>query len=220
MVFSYELFDALPLHRLIGGADGEVHELLVSVDADGAFRFAEGELSDPQLKALLGDPARDLRPGQIADLSPHWRPLYRQLANTLERGLLITCDYGFERPQLLDDRIRHHGTLACYRRHTVHRNALADLGTQDLTAHVDFTALREEGELVGLETVAFTRQARWLVAGGVFERLRQDDPTGRLAARTLLDPEGMGEEIRVLVQARSVDAARLLDAELLGVGKR
>lgn len=210
LVFSYELFDALPVHRLIGRADGSLGELWVDLDSDGHFAWREGELSDPSLPALLGDAS--LAPGQVADLSPEWAPLYGALARRLGRGLLVTCDYGFPRPQLLDPRIRRHGTLACYRRQTVHRDPFADVGAQDLTAHVDFTALIEAGEAAGLATFVLTRQALWLSACGLFEDLADAPAATRREAIALLDGEGMGEEIRVLVQARGVEPGRVLDA--------
>lgn len=214
MIFSYELFDALPVHRLIGRADGGVGELWVELDSAGGFAWREGELSDPALVALLGGAA--LAPGQVADLAPGWAPLYRRLARRLGRGLLVTCDYGFPRERLLDARIRPHGTLAAYSRQRVHRNPFVLVGEQDLTAHVDFTALVEAGEAEGLETFALTRQARWLAACGLFEDLAGADSDTRQQAMALLDGEGMGEEIRVLVQARGIDPAAVLDRALLG----
>jgi SAM-dependent MidA family methyltransferase len=214
LVFSYELFDALPVHRLIGRRDGSLGELWVGLDERGEFAWREGEPSRPDLGALVGGVA--LEAGQVADLAPGWAPLYGELARRLGRGLLVTCDYGFERDRLLDPRIRRHGTLACYRRQRVHRNPFAAVGEQDLTAHVDFTALREAGEAAGLATVAFTRQALWLTACGVFDDLAGAGLATRQEAMALLDGEGMGEEIRVLVQARGLDAAEVLPPEVLG----
>ncbi len=215
LVFSYELFDALPLHRLIGRAAGSPGELWVGHGPDGGFAWVEGELSRSDLADLLPEtPA--LESGQIADLSPDWAPLYQRLAARLGRGLMVTCDYGFETCRLLDPRIRRRGTLACYRRQRVHRNPFVDVGEQDLTAHIDFDVLRRAGEAVGLETVAFTRQALWLTACGIFDGLAEADPATRQEARMLLDGAGMGEEIRVLVQARDVDASALLDLSMIG----
>lgn len=221
LVFSYELFDALAVHRLIGRDDGAVGELWVVRGEAGRLAWESGELSRPELADLLGP--ESLVRGQVADLAPGWAPLYRRLARTLGRGLLVTCDYGYERRRLLDPRVRRHGTLAAYRRHRVHRDVLSDLGEQDLTAHVDFTALREAGEAEGLETVAFTRQALWLAALGIFEELspegeRAADLSRRQEAAMLLDPEGMGEEIRVLVQGRGIDVEGIVDSDLLGSG--
>ncbi|SRR6266545_385738 len=210
LIFSYELFDALPVHRLIGRAGGSVGELWVDRGEDGGFAWREGELSDPALLDLLRDPDFRLQPGQVADLSPGWAPLYGELARKLGRGLLVTCDYGYERDLLLDPRVRMHGTLACYSRHRVHRNPFVLVGEQDLTAHVDFTALRQAGEAAGLTTCSFTRQALWLAACGLFEDLQGAPAETRLAAMALLDGEGMGEDIRVLVQARGIDLAAVL----------
>lgn len=202
VVFSYELFDAVPVHRLIGRADGTLGELLVDWRADQGFFWVESDLSSDELRELLG--SHVLEPGQIADLAPSWRPLYRELARGLRRGLLVTCDYGYERPRLLDARVRRHGTVACYSRHRVDRDALSSLGRKDLTAHVDFTALRETGEAEGLVTVALTRQALWLVAAGIFDEIAATGAPASAQARMLLDGEGMGEEIRVLVQSRGL----------------
>jgi SAM-dependent MidA family methyltransferase len=215
MVFSYELFDALPVHRLVGLGEGNVGELLVGVGPDGSFVWREEEISDPGLEDLFADECERLEPGQIADLSPQWRRLYGQMAEKLGRGLLVTCDYGFPRSQLLDRRVRFKGTLACYRQQRVHRNPLLYVGEQDLTAHVDFTVLMEEGETQGLETVALTRQAAWLTSSGIFEGLAEADQKERLEAITLLDPAGMGGEIRVLVQARDLDVVEVLDTGYL-----
>ena len=215
VVFSYELFDALPIHRLVGRRETEVGELLVGLAPDGVLVWREARLSDPALERLLGGGKESLLRGQIADLSPDWTPLYGEMAEKLSRGLLVTCDYGFPRRQLLDRRVRPHGTLACYRRQQVHRNPLIDVGKQDLTAHVDFTALMEEGERRGLETVALTRQAGWLTACGIFENLADADQIERLEAMTLLDPSGMGEDIRVLIQSRGLEVEEILDLQYL-----
>lgn len=212
MIFSYELFDALPIHRLIGRADGGVGELWVDLDGDGGFIWKEGELSEPTLAGLLG--GRALQPGQIADLAPAWAPLYSELAKKLGRGLLVTCDYGYQRDLLLDPRVRRHGTLACYTRQRVHRNPFVKVGEQDLTAHVDLTTLLRTGEEAGLTTVTLTRQALWLAACGLFADLTDAGPAERQAAMALLDGEGMGEDIRVLVQARDVRVDELFDVDL------
>jgi SAM-dependent MidA family methyltransferase len=205
LVFSYELFDALPVHRLVRRGEG-LQELLVTRDGSG-FGWLEGPLSDPRLK-LWNDSS--LEEGQIADVTPEWGVLYRELARRLDCGLVVTCDYGFSRRRLLDARVRRHGTLSCYREHRVHRNPFVDIGRQDLTAHVDFTTLIESGEDEGLETVGLFRQAEWLAATGILDGMSSRSPEERIEVMELMNLEGMGEEIRVLVQSRGVDAAEVL----------
>jgi SAM-dependent MidA family methyltransferase len=213
LVFSYELFDALPVHRVVGREHDEPGELWVALGEDGGFRWHTGELSRPELADILREAEVRLLPGQIADLAPSAAPLYRELARGLGRGLLVTCDYGFESANLFDPRVRRHGTLACHRRHTVHRDPFRHVGEQDLTAHVDFGRLRRVGEEEGLRTVAFTRQAPWLLACGLAAQLEGADDAVRRDAAHLLDGEGMGEAIRVLVQQRAIDDQALFAPE-------
>jgi SAM-dependent MidA family methyltransferase len=213
LIFSYELFDALPVHRLIGREGERPGELWVALDETERFRWQSGELSDPKLVAALERARIRLRPGQIADVALEAEALYRRLARGLGRGLLVTCDYGFDTGSLFDPRARFHGTLACHRRHTVHRNPFCEIGGQDLTAHVDFGLLARVGESEGLHTLAFTRQTPWLLACGLADDLAVAAPARRRDAQVLLDGEGMGEAIRVLVQARDVDSAALFATE-------
>jgi len=201
LVFSYELFDALPVHRLVM-REGALREIGVRVGAEGAFEWMEGPASKEGVAAL---PDVQLQEGQIADVAPGWRPLYRSLAERLGRGLLVTCDYGFETARLFDPRVRMHGTLACYRAHRVHRDPFVAVGEQDLTAHVDLSVLIDEGEQAGLRTFALTRQAPWLAATGLLEGLESASRRERLEAMQLMQLDGMGEEIRVLVQGREIE---------------
>ena len=220
MVFSYELFDALPVHRVVGRPDGGYSELRVAATPEGAFGWVAQPPEDAALAETIAQRQIVLAPGQIAELALDAGALYRDLARALRRGLLVTCDYGFERRRLYDPRVRFDGTLACYRRHRVHRDAFAAPGEQDLTAHVDFDVLRAAGEAEGLETLAWTRQASWLVAAGLFDELATADDGERAAARRLLDGEGMGEEIRVLVQGRDQELEGLLAHPGLFAGDR
>jgi SAM-dependent MidA family methyltransferase len=214
LVFSYELFDALPVHRLMRDGDAAWSELWVGGDGAGAFTWRRRAPSRDDLPALLGDAADRVEAGQIVDVAPGWGPLYERLARCLGRGMLVTCDYGYERRRLLDPRVRRHGTLACYRRQTVHRDPFVDVGRQDLTAHVDFTTLVEAGERAGLTTVALASQAEWLGACGIFSGLEDADRATRLEAARLLDPEGMGADIKVLVQSRDMDVEGLFEVKL------
>lgn len=210
LIFSYELFDALPVHRLVRREDGLL-EMGVALAPDGTFAWHEMPLSDPALERLV---PVELEVGQIADVAD-WGAAYAGLASRLGHGLVVTVDYGYSRDRLFDARVRRHGTLACYRRQRVHRDPFVEVGTQDLTAHVDLTALVSAGEQLGLETVALTRQAAWLAALGILDDMADRPAVQRVAAMQLLDLDGMGEELRVLVQARGVQAGEILDLSLL-----
>jgi SAM-dependent MidA family methyltransferase len=157
----------------------------------------------------------ELADGQFADVSLQWEALYGELCRFVERGLIVTLDYGYPEDQLFRSRMRRYGTAAAYRGHRVSRDLLADPGEQDLTAHVNFTDLQREGERQGFTTLAFTRQAQFLLSLGItrhelftpvqeLEAASVELMEARDEARRLVLPDGIGEEIRVLLQAKGL----------------
>jgi SAM-dependent MidA family methyltransferase len=217
LVFANELFDAQPFARLVRRGD-ELHELWVA-DRDGALDWSEHEAEFAYADYFEGR-GIELADGQFADISLEWSALYDDLARFVERGLLVTFDYGFPQKQLFDRRIRRFGTAAAYAGQRVSRDLLADPGEQDLTAHINFDDLIRAGERRGLRTLFFDRQAKFLLALGITEHplfrpsteLEIDSLDSgvalldeRDAARRLVLPDGIGEDIRVLVQGRGVD---------------
>ncbi len=211
-IFSNELLDALPVHRVAveGGRLLEVY-----VTWDGAH-FGE-ELRNPsraltayfkRLKLLPGEGCR----AEVNLGAPEW---IKQAAAAMTRGFLMTIDYGYEAPELYAS-WRTDGTLLCFYRQSPSADPYARIGRQDMTAHVDFTAVRRAGEVAGLTTLGFVTQSRFLENLGLAEALQPPpDATGleeyaarRRAVTELLDPGGLGR-IRVLVQAKGVPNAAL-----------
>ena len=221
LIISNELFDAQPFARLVQRGD-ELHELWVAerpgdegVELDWSEHEAEFAYSD--YFAVRGI---ELLDGQFADISLEWSALYDDLAKLVERGLIVTFDYGFPQKQLFDPRIRRFGTAAAYSRQRVTRDLLANPGEQDLTAHINFDDLIRAGEARGFRTLFFDRQAKFLLALGITEHPLFQPSTelevgsldegvalldARDAARRLVLPDGIGEDIRVLVQGRGVE---------------
>ena len=186
-------------------------ELLVDWRADRGFVYVEADLSDRGLEDLLG--GHRLEPGQIADLSPAWRPLYRDLARSLRRGLLITCDYGYRaRAPARRARAppRHARLLLAPPREPRRARSTSASATSPRTSTSPRCARRARPR--ASTRVAFTRQAPWLVAAGIFDEIAATGAPASAQARMLLDGEGMGEEIRVLVQSKGLSAKDLLDA--------
>src|SRR5262245_50696601 len=205
-VLANELFDALPVHRLVGRPEGP-GELWV-VERDGRFAFEVGEPSAPGLAELAGD----LRPGQVLDHAPGAGAVVARLADRLGRGYLLVIDYGGTAEELRAPH-RLDGTLLAYHRHRAHERVLDRPGEQDLTAHVDFSALRRAGEAAGLRTAAFTTQRELLSRLGLNGWLARLDPArlspadlfnARARAAELVAPAGLGK-LRVLLQTK--DAA-------------
>jgi len=202
-VLANELFDALPVHRLIGRRGG-AGELWV-VERAGAFVFEIGELSTAELAELAGP----LRPGQIHDVAPAGAAIVAALAGALGRGYFLAIDYGGPAEELRAGH-RLDGTLLSYHRHRAHERALDRPGEQDLTAHVDFSALRRAGDLGGLRTAAFTTQAEFLARLGLADWLGRLDRrrlsvadlfNARARAAELVAPGRLGK-LRVLLQTK------------------
>ena len=119
---------------------------------------------------------------------------------------MLVVDYG-ERAERLYGVSRPQGTLLAYRRHTTSQEYLEHVGEQDLTAHVNFSALDECARSLGLEVLGLTTQDRFLIANGLLEVFQPDEPERRhdarrvkerLQAMQLIHPEGMGRRFKVL----------------------
>jgi len=208
LVLANELFDALPFARLVQ-RDEHLHELWVR-ERDGELDWSEHEAPGPY-EDYFASRGIELQDGQFADVSLEWDAYYRDLCRFVQRGLIVVFDYGFPQEQLFHSRIRRFGTAASYREHRVTRDLLANPGEQDITAHINFTDLIRAGEESGFTTLYSDRQAKFLLALGAGEHpmLREDaDSPEALArkedARRLVLPDGIGEDIRVLVQGKNV----------------
>ena len=199
-VLGNEVLDALPTHRVVG-RDGVVREVMVG-SRDGAFVDVE---ADPSLRALegrLADEGVTLADGQRAEICLAVDGWIAAAAATLGRGVLLLIDYGYPAAELYDPVRRRDGTLRAYLRHRVHDDPFVHVGRQDLTAHVDVTAVERAAGAADLKHLGTTTQAEFLVGLGTEDLLRaiQTEPATTmedyLAVRSalvrLLDPAAMG----------------------------
>jgi SAM-dependent MidA family methyltransferase len=140
--------------------------------------------------------------------APDWM---HRAASALQRGFLLTFDYGYEAEELYAP-WRGHGTLLCFYKHNPSDNPYVRVGRQDMTAHVDFTSVRRAGEEAGLTTLGLVSQSEFLMNLGLPDALPaigegetdlEDYYIRRRAVVELVDPAGLGR-IKVLVQARGV----------------
>ena len=134
-----------------------------------------------------------------------------RIAAAVPRGFVVIIDYGYTRQKLLAG--RHRGTIMCYRQHSASDNPYEAPGEQDITAHVNFTALRTAGEQAGLDCLGLVTQAQFLMGIGeetqfsdAFEdaHLPQERAKRALQLKHLVTPAGMGETFHVLVMANGV----------------
>ncbi|MBI2354360.1 MAG: SAM-dependent methyltransferase [Deltaproteobacteria bacterium] len=216
-LYSNELIDALPVHRVLMTADG-LQEIYVTL-RDGELAEEAGPPSTPAIAEYLQRLGIELHPGQQAEINLAAREWLATAARTLENGFILTIDYGFPAAELYAPH-RTRGTLLCYHRHQVEENPYIRLGLQDITSHVDFTTLMRRGEAEGLQTVWFGEQYRFLLSAGIVEEIEEIERSAasqeeklrlRLTLKKLIMPEGgMGDTFRVLIQSRGVEAPRLL----------
>ncbi len=205
-IFSNELLDALPVHRVVQRAAG-LREIYVGAEGE-ELREVEGELSSPALAQYLEKYGTPLQEDQFAEINLEALAWLERAAAALKRDFLVTIDYGY-RAQELYGPSHMRGTLLAYREHRAEENWLAAPGEQDLTAHINFTALEQRGRELGLESLGYTTQSNFLLSLARASGMEQMDATARRQLIQLTHPEGMGEAFKVLIQAKGVPAARL-----------
>ncbi len=216
LVHASELYDALPVHRVVRRAAG-LRELWVGV-AGGELEWREYP-APRSLAGYLGGHGVELAVGQVAELNLEAEPLHRELLRWAgAEGVAVVLDYGYPARRLYNPRGRGQGSLATYRKHHMGRNALERPGEQDLTAHVNWDDLRRAAEEEGWEEIGLWPLAELLVRGGLGELVEEaglgveadldaTTVTARQELKRLLDPEGMGTDLKVLVQAAPGAAA-------------
>ena len=214
-IFSNELLDALPVHRAIQTTNG-LKQILVT-ERDGWFAEILAAPQFPRIAEFFERQGARLAEGQQAEAALAACDWIQDAGRRLERGFVVTIDYGHEAPELYNQR-HLRGTLLAYREHRASEDYYAAPGLQDLTAHVSFTALDLWGRDVGLERTGLASQTRFLLALGrpnEFEDIYDPGQTemerlrARLLWKTLIYPEGMGETFQVFIQHKGISAPTL-----------
>ena len=222
VLVANELLDALPVHRL-ERRDG--HDLEIRVAwRDGWFAEVPGPPSDPRLLETLDASGVHLEDGQRAEVSLTALDWVAALPARLARGYALLIDYGGPAATLYGGR-HPEGLLRTYRAHHAGDDPFRAVGEQDLTAHVDFSALESAARVVGLDPLGLTSQAEFLMGAGLeelLEAIRSEPATTveawletRSGVRRLLDPRGLGG-FRVAILGRGLDG----EPPLRGLGYR
>ncbi len=212
IVFANEFFDALPVD--VVDYRGELR-----VEVRGG-RFVETFVPPaPELLAFLDRYSVRPQEQERVEASPAALRWMERIAAVLERGFVVIIDYGYTRGEQVAG--RHRGTVMASRQHTASDDPYAAPGEQDITAHVNFTALQAAGQAAGLRSLGLLTQSQFLIGIGeenqfadAFEdcRMPQEQAKVALQLKHLVTPAGMGESFQVLVMARGVEkekAARL-----------
>jgi SAM-dependent MidA family methyltransferase len=210
LIHASELYDALPVARVVG-RDGGMRELWVGVD-EGAITWSERPPRD-ELVRYFADHGVELAQGQIAEANLRAEGYHREVLEAAGvDGVVVILDYGYEAARLYDPRGRRGGSLATFRRHRVARDPLESPGEIDITAHVNWDDLRSAARATGWTEIGLWPLAEFLVRAGLAAELEErglgmeaeiDAATfsARQEIKRLLDPDGMGSDLKVLVQA-------------------
>src|SRR3954447_17643865 len=168
VVLANEVLDALPVHRVRRRGDLLV-ELAVDLDPTGGFVEREVEPTTDGVRERLADEGIELVDGQTAEVCLALDRWVASAAAGLRRGVMLLIDYGYPAAELYDPARRPDGTLLAYVRHRATADLFAHVGRQDLTAHVDLTAVERAAEQAGLTTIGRTTQAEALLGLGTQE---------------------------------------------------
>ena len=209
IVFANEFFDALPVEII--SAEGQLH-----VDGkDG--KFIETFLPPtPEALQYLDQYSVHPEPGERVEASLESLHAMNRICASLRRGFIIAVDYGYSRAEQLEG--RHRDTVMTYRQHSASPNPYEAPGEQDITAHVNFTALAATAENNGLQPQPLLTQSQFLMGIGEATqfadafaecRLPQEHAKVALQLKHLVTPSGMGETFHVLVASKNVDPARV-----------
>ncbi|SMG01011.1 class I SAM-dependent methyltransferase [Burkholderia singularis] len=208
VVIGNEVLDAMPVRLFVKRARGWC-ERGVAVSGAGAFVFAERPL------AQAGDTARlagiDADDGYVTETHDAAAAFVRTVCTMLARGAAFFIDYGFPFHEYYH-RQRAQGTLMCHYRHHAHDDPFVYPGLQDMTAHVEFSAIYEAGVGAGADLLGYTSQARFLLNAGITDVLAEIDPSDAQrflpaanAVHKLISEAEMGELFKVIAFSRGID---------------
>jgi len=212
VLLANEVLDAMPVERFRWS--GEAAERFQVRCAGDGFDWCVEPVTDNDLVSAVAELRRDcaLQAGFVSEINPALAPWLRTIAGILDRGLLLLADYGYPRHEYYHPQ-RHAGTLMCHYRQRAHDNPLLWPGLQDITAHVDFTAVAAAGVAAGLAVAGYTTQAWFLLDCGLDDFLQQAGASDTVAymklaqqAKTLILPGEMGERFKLIGLGKGVAA--------------
>lgn len=210
IVFSNELLDAFPVHRVIMSS-GKLRELCVGLGTT-EFTLVECDL-DPRVADYCQKSGMQLAEGQIAEVNLQAEEFISRAGALLDPGFVITVDYGAEREELWGASNRRMGTLRAFHRHQLIDDVLAKPGEQDLTTTIDWTQVREAGQRASLQTLRLQRLDQFLLSERILEIMQTtireaSNPAEALrlstSVRELVLPTGLAAYFQVLVQKKRV----------------
>lgn len=209
VILANELLDAMPAHKFRISANA-AEEIYVTTDND-RFVFQGGEPGNDLLKMRITELGKTLPENYESEINLAAEAWTRSMGDYLEKGLVLIIDYGYPQHEFYHHD-RSSGTLMCYYRHHTHPDPLILPGLQDITTHVDFTAIARSADEANLNVAGYTTQAYFLLGCGLesiasMENINNTQQQIELSQqiRKLTSPSEMGEQFKVLALTRQLD---------------
>jgi len=218
--FSNELVDAFPVHQVIV-QNQQLQEIYITLDSEIKFKEIIGQLSTLKIteyfKLINIDLCSNIYPeGYRTEVNLVALEWIKTLASKLNQGFILTLDYGYTSQRYYLPS-RREGTLQCYYQHQYHSDPYLNIGRQDITAHINFTALQIYGQYWGVDPLNLTQQALFLMALGLGDRIAAlSQPSEysisevlkrRECLHSLIDPMGLGN-FGVLLQSKGLSPSQ------------
>lgn len=214
IILANEIIDAMPVHLFKIGKESEILEGIVKKQNNKwelAYQAPISEQLTTAVKTLQASLEAPLEPGYCSEILLSLSPWLKALEEVLEQGLMLFIDYGFPRHEYYHPS-RHMGTLMCHTRHKSHSDPMQLIGLQDITAHVDFTALAFAAKSCELKVTGFTTQAAFLLSNdllGLAQKMASDDIKNTIQLsqqiQTLTAPHEMGELFKVMALSKNFE---------------
>ncbi len=211
LILANEVLDAMPVH-LFRRTKKAVEELWVT--GEGGRLELDWRQARTSLKAAVeAIEARwgELADGYVSEVNLRLAPWMEMLASRLDSALMLLVDYGYTGQEYYHPE-RSMGTLICHYRHQAHEDVLLRPGLQDITANVDFSALRDAAVEAGFDFLGFTTQAEFLLSSGLDEMLGRLDPNDvethmrvMQGVKQLIMPDAMGERFKVMALGKGLE---------------
>jgi SAM-dependent MidA family methyltransferase len=216
-VISNELLDNFSVHQVV--MQDELMEVFVEYNNDFVEVFKP---ANEILKNYFAELNVTLPKGYRTEINLQAIEWLEEIAKALDKGYVITIDYGYQSDELYNER-RSQGTLLCYHKHTINENPYSNIGEQDITSHVNFSALIQWGRKMGLDFCGLTNQANFLTSLGFKDYLNKSvDPNmnaitmakqmSLITRKLLLD---MGSKFKVLIQSKGLPGDDLVGLQSL-----
>lgn len=203
-----EVLDAMPVHRFMHSGN-TLYESMIRLTSETTLEEIFEPCTNERLIRYLDPLLPKSTTPYCSEANLFLEGFIQGAAEKLALGCMIFIDYGFPRHEFYHPD-RNQGTLMCHYQHKVHANPLIHVGLQDITAHVDFTAVAEASQKAGLDVSGYTNQASFLLNNGLLDLVQTITDEKQLvqakqAVKQLIQPQEMGELFKVIALTKGQD---------------